>query len=78
MGSNPCRKIQLLGIVHPVMGKKKIQVLEVHRRMKLIRDLSGGGKANLALFSIFVKIWVENPAYVLCKERRVVIKLVFV
>ena len=40
------RKIQLLGIAHPVV--------EVHRGTKLIRDLSGGGKADLAFF-VFCK-----------------------
>ena len=45
MGSNPCRRIQLLGIAHPVVGKQ-FQVLEVHWEMKLIRDLSGEEKAR--------------------------------
>ena len=32
--------------------EKEFQVLEVHRGTKLIRDLSGRGKAELALFCI--------------------------
>ena len=46
--------------------------------MKLIRDLSGKGKAEFGFILYFVKKknWVENPVYVLCKEQRVVIKLV--
>ena len=44
--------------------------------MKLIQDLSGEGKARFSFVMYFVKIWVENPVYVLCKEQRVVIKLV--
>ena len=39
--------------------------------MKLIRDLSGEGKARFGFVSYFVKIWVENLVYVLCKEQRV-------
>ena len=77
MGSNPCRKIQLLGIAHPFVGKS-FQVLEVRKGTKLIRDLSGGGKAKFGFVLYFVKIWVENPDFVLCKELRVIIKLVFV
>ena len=76
MESNPCRRIQLLGITHPVVGKQ-FQVLEVRQRMKLIRDLSGEGKVRFSFILYLVKkIWVENPVYVLCKEQRVVIKLV--
>ena len=45
---------------------------------KLIRDLSGGEKAILGFVLYFVKIWVENPDFVLWKEHGVVIKLVLV
>ena len=68
-------KIQLLGIAHPVVVKQ-FQVLEVRWRIKIIRDLSGEGKARFGFVLYYVKIWIENPVYVLCKERRVVIKLV--
>ena len=42
--------------------------------MKLIRDLSGEGKAKFGFVLYFVKSLVKNPVYVLCKEQRVVIK----
>ena len=35
----PCRRIILMGIAHPVLGKY-FQVLEVHREMKHIQELS--------------------------------------
>ena len=44
--------------------------------MKVIRFLSGEGKAIFGFVWYFVKFWVENSVYVLCKEQRVVIKLV--
>ena len=44
--------------------------------MKLIRDLSGEGNARFGFILYFVKNWVENQVYVLCKEQRVVLKLV--
>ena len=34
MGSSPCRRLSLLGIAHPVVGKT-FQVLEVHREKAL-------------------------------------------
>ena len=39
MGSSPCRRISLLGIAHPVVGKY-FQLLEVHKEMKHTQDLS--------------------------------------
>ena len=51
VGSNPCRKIQLLGIAHLVVGKH-FQVLEVCHGMKLTRDLSGEERPDLALICI--------------------------
>ena len=62
-------KIQLLGIAHLVVGKK----FRYWRHAKLIRDLSGEGNAIFGFILYFVKIWVENQVYVLCKEQRVVI-----
>ena len=53
MGSNPCRKFQLLDIAHPVVGKQ-FQVLEVYRA-KLIQDLSGEGKAIFGLVFLLCK-----------------------
>ena len=34
MGSSPCRRLSLLGIAHPVVGKT-FQVLEVHQEKAL-------------------------------------------
>ena len=39
VGSSPCKRIHLLGIAHPVVGKY-FQVLEIHRGMKHIQELS--------------------------------------
>ena len=75
MGSSPCRRIHLLGIAHPVVGKH-FQVLKVHRGMECIRDPSGEEKARYGLVFVLCKLWVENPIFVLYKEQRVVIKLV--
>ena len=55
MGSSPCRKISLLGVAHPVVGKlNPFQVPEAHRAMRLTRDLNREGKAGNALFVIVV------------------------
>ena len=44
MGSSPCRRIPLLGIAHPVVGKY-FQVLEVHQEVDtfvvLVRKKAG-------------------------------------
>ena len=74
MGSSPCRRILLLGIAHPVVGKH-FQVLKVHRRMERIRDPSGEENARYGLVFVLCKFWVENPISVLYKEQRVIIKL---
>ena len=57
MGSSPCRRIHLLGIAHPV-GGKYFQVLEVHRGMKLIQDLSREKGPDYGLFMYFVKLGI--------------------
>ena len=74
MGNNPCRKIHLLGIAHPVVGKY-FQALEVHQGMKRIQDLSGKEKARFFFVLYFVKFRVESPVF-LCKKNKVVIKLI--
>ena len=38
MGSSPCRRLSLLGIAHPVVGKT-FQVLEVHQEKALLEVL---------------------------------------
>ena len=64
MGSNPCRKIHLLGIAHPVVGKY-FQVLEVHRGMERIQDLSGEEKAIFGFVLYFINFrWKTQFCYV--------------
>ena len=60
MGSNPCRKILLLGIAHSVEGKL-FQVLKVHLGMGCIRGLRDEEMAICGLVMYFVKIWVKDP-----------------
>ena len=55
--SSPCKRIPLLGIAHPVVGKY-FQVLEVHRGMKHIQDLSCEKGLNYGLLMYFVKFWI--------------------
>ena len=62
MGSNPCRIIQLLGIVHPV-EKKLFQVSKVHRGMGCIRGLRDEEMAIYGLVMYIVKIWVKDPVF---------------
>ena len=52
MGSNPCRKISLLGIAHSVVGKygNIFQVLEVHPEMSTTEDLSWKGRVVASSF----------------------------
>ena len=42
MGSSPCRRIHLLGIAHPVVGKH-FQVLKVHSEVDTSEELVGKG-----------------------------------
>ena len=60
MVSNPCRIIQLLGIVHPVEGKL-FQVSKVHLGMGRIRGLKDEEMTIYGLVMFFVKIWVKDP-----------------
>ena len=57
MGSSPCRRIHLLGIAHPIVGKH-FQVPEVHRERKHIQDFSYEKGAIFGLFMYFVKFWI--------------------
>ena len=59
MGSNPCRKIPLLAIAHPVEGKL-FQVLQFHLGMGRIRGLRDEEMAIYGLVIIFVKIWAKD------------------
>ena len=53
MGSSPCRRIPLLGIAHPIVGKH-FQVLEVHQEVDTFEVLVGKK----------VRIWL---CYIICK-----------
>ena len=77
MGSSLSRKNSTTRHYLPRRGKY-FQALKVTRGTERIQDLSGERKAKFGFFWYFVKIWVENPVFVLCKEHRVVTKLVFV
>ena len=66
MGSSPRRKISLLGVAHPVVGKLNLfQVLEAHRAMRCSRDLNREGKAGNALFVIMV-YGLETQVFFFC------------
>ena len=54
MGSSPCRRIPLLGIAHPVVGKH-LQVLEGHQEMDTFEVLVGK-KARFWLCYVIRKI----------------------
>ena len=57
MGSSLCRRIHLLGIAHPVVGKY-FQVLEVYPGMKQFQDLSFEKGLDYGLFMYYVKFWI--------------------
>ena len=57
MGSSPCRRIHLLGIAHPVMGKH-FQVLKVHLEVDMFEELVEK-RAKFGIAMYFVKFWVE-------------------
>ena len=55
MGSSPRRKISLLSVAHPVVGKLNLfQVPDTHWAMRLTRDLNHEVKAGNDLFVIVV------------------------
>ena len=68
MGSNRCRKIQLLSIAHPIVGIKISGTKGALRDGTHLRP-SGEEKAKLGLIFVFCKLWVEKPSFVLCKEQ---------
>ena len=59
MGSNPCRRLSLLGIAHPVEGSL-FQVPKVHLGMGRIQGLRDEEMAIYGLVMYFVKIWVKD------------------
>ena len=62
MRSNPCRKIPLLGIAHPVKGKL-FQVPKVHLGIGRIQGLRDEEMAIYVLVMYIVKIWVKDPVW---------------
>ena len=63
MGSNPCRKISLLGIVHLVEGKKLFQVLKVNLGMGRIRGLRDEEMTIYGLVMYFCKNHGKRPSF---------------
>ena len=55
MRSNPCRKISLLGIAHPVEGKKIISGTEGHLGMGRIRGLRDKEMTIYGIVMYFLK-----------------------
>ena len=51
MGSNPCRRLSLLGFAHPVVGPP----FQVHEKTALLRDREYKEGRVVALRTIFVK-----------------------
>ena len=48
----------------------------MHLGMERIRGPNGEEKGRLGLICVLCKLWEEKPSSILCKEPRVVIKLV--
>ena len=65
MGSSPRRRIPLLGIAHPDMGKY-FQVLKVHRGIKHIQDLSCE-KARFCLYCVMLNF--GHKSFYICNEK---------
>ena len=74
MGSSPCRKISLLGVAHPVMGKlNSFQIPEAHRAMRLTRDLNRERNAENALFVIVVYGLETQVFFVVCGTKCIIL-----
>ena len=62
MGSNPCRRLSLLGIAHSVEGNL-FQVLKVHLGMRHIRGLRDEEMAIGGLVIYFYKSLGKRPSF---------------
>ena len=62
MGSNTCRRIQLLGIAHPVEGKL-FQELKAHQGMERIRGVRDEEMAICGLIMYFCKNLGKRPNF---------------
>ena len=60
MGSSPCRRLSLLGIAHPVVGKT-FQVLKVHQK-KALHEAIVEKKVRMACF-VFCKSLGRKPDF---------------
>ena len=67
MRSNPCRRIPLLGIAHPIVGKH-FQVLEVHQEVDIFEVLVGE-KARFWLCYVIRKILDSLSSLVYVNEK---------
>ena len=76
MGSNPCRRLSLLGIAHPVKGKL-FQVPKVYLGIGRIQGLRDEEMAIYGLVMYFVKIWVKDLVLDNCKLTPLCIKYTF-
>ena len=67
MGSSPCRRIPLLGIAHPLVGKH-FQVLEVHQEVDTFEVLVGK-KSRFWLCYVICKILDSLSSFVYVNEK---------
>ena len=67
MGSSPCRRIPLLGIAHPIVGKH-LQVLEVKQEVDTFEVLVGK-KARFWLCYVIYKILDSLSNFVYVNEK---------
>ena len=67
MGSNPCKRITLLGIAHPVLGKY-FQILEVHSEVDTYEVLVVK-KARFWIFYVIRKILDSLSSFVYVNEK---------
>ena len=67
MGSSPCRRIPLLGIAHPVVGKHS-QMLEVHQEVDTFEVLVRK-KARFWLGYVIRKILDSLSSFVFVNEK---------
>ena len=67
MGSNPCKRITLLGIAHPVLGKY-FQILEVHSEVDTYEVLVVK-KARFWICYVIRKILDSLSSFVYVNEK---------
>ena len=75
MGSNPSRKIPLLGIAHPVEGKNYFRYQRRTWGWDASETLEAKKWSYVALLCIFVKIWAKDPILDNLYSKQIVIEL---